>query len=281
MAAGRTTRRRVKAGSVLLWVVLALALIYLILPLIATLGFSVAKAWNRTVFPDGYTFQHYTDAVKGDLFRPTVMRTLKLVLFSSILSPLIVTPAVLYVHLKVPKFKPWLEFLSIVPWALPGVVLALAMIRAYISPYNADRRYLLVLTYVLISLPFMFRAIDAGLSPINAKTLVEAANVLGAGWFDVTLRVLIPNVMSGILSGALLVAALAAGEYALAALMVGPGWKTYPVYQAQMQGTDGRIGAAMAILGLIFTFTVSLILIYITTRNQRSRNVSTTATAIR
>jgi putative spermidine/putrescine transport system permease protein len=281
MSGGAARQRRVKTGSILLWVVLILAMIYLILPLLATFGFSVAKVWSKTAFPDGYTFQHYKDAVSNDLFRPTVMRSLKLVLFSSILSPLIVTPAVLYVHLRIPKFKPWLEFLSIVPWALPGVVIALAMIRAYISPYNVDRRYLLVLTYVLISLPFMFRAIDAGLSAVNAKTLVEAASVLGAGWFDVTLRVLIPNVMSGILSGALLVSALAAGEYALAALMVGPGWKTYPVYQAQMQGTDGRIGSAMAILGLIFTFTVSLILIYITTRNQRGRNVSTTTTAIR
>jgi putative spermidine/putrescine transport system permease protein len=263
----------------MLWIVLILALIYLILPLLAILAFSVAKVWSRTIFPDGYTFEWYRTAMRDERFLPSTIRTLKLVIATSILSPLIVTPAVIYVHLKAPKHKAWLEFLSIIPWALPGVVLALAMIRAYISPYNVNRPFLLVMTYILISLPFMFRAIDAGLSSVNARTLVEAAQVLGAGWFDVTRRVLIPNIITGILSGVLLVCALVAGEFALANLMVGSGWKTFPVYQAQIQGTDGRIGSATAVMILAFTFVVSMMLIYMTTRDRRGRSASVTAMA--
>ncbi len=271
-------RRRVNAGmpggGAILMILLILAVVYLVLPLLATIGFSLAKVWSRTIFPDGYTFKWYVEAVQDDRFEPTVMRSLKVVIATSILSPLIVTPAVIYVHLKAPKFKPWLEFLSIIPWALPGVVLALAMIRAYIAPYNVNKPFLLVMTYVLISLPFMFRAIDAGLSAISARTLVEAAQVLGAGWFDVTRRVLIPNIMTGILSGILLVSAAASGEFALANLMVGSGWKTFPIYQAQAQSTDGRIASALAVMGLAFTFVVSMALIFMVTRDQRGRNAS-------
>jgi len=256
-----------------------LAIVYLVLPLLAIVGFSLAQAWSRTILPDGYTLDWYLEAVRDPRFRPTAMRTLKLVVATSILSPLIVTPAVIYVHLKAPKLKPWLEFLSIIPWALPGVVLALAMIRAYISPYNVNRPFLLAMTYILISLPFMFRAIDAGLTAINARTLVEASQMLGAGWLDVTRRILIPNIMTGVLSGALLVSALASSEFALANLMVGSGWKTFPIYQAQAQGTDGRIGSALAVMGLAFTFIVSMILIVLTTRDRRGRNASATAMA--
>jgi hypothetical protein len=43
----------------------------------------------------------------------------------------------------------------------------------------------------------MFRSIDAALSAINARTLVEAAQVLGAGWFDVSRRVILPNTLTG------------------------------------------------------------------------------------
>jgi len=288
LAAGstRTTPRRkhrtnagVRGGGFLLTIVLILALIYLILPLLAILGFSVAKVWSKTIFPDGYTLEWYRDAMRDPRFRPSAMRTLKLVIATSILSPLIITPAVLYVHLKSPRSKPWLEFLSIIPWALPGVVLALAMIRAYISPYNVNRPSLLVMTYILISLPFMFRSIDAALSSINARTLVESAQVLGAGWITITWRVLLPNIITGILSGVLLVCALAAGEFALANLMVGSGWKTFPVYQAQIQGVDGRTGSAMAVMLLAFTFLVSMVLIYITTRDRRGRSASVTAMA--
>lgn len=268
-----------RGGGVLLWIVLILALIYLILPLLATIGFSLAQVWSRTILPDGYTFSWYREAVQDPRFEQTAIRSLKVTLATSIVSPLIVAPAVLFVHLRAPRYKPWLEFLSIMPWALPGVVLALAMIRAYISPYNVNRPFLLVMTYVLISLPFMFRAIDAGLSAINARTLVEAAHVLGAGWIDVTRRVLIPNIMTGILSGILLVSAVASGEYALSNLMVGSGWKTFPVYQAQAQSEDGRIGSALAVMGLFFTLVTSIALIYLTTRDRRSRSAGVTAAA--
>jgi putative spermidine/putrescine transport system permease protein len=273
------TRSGTRGGGILLWIVLILALVYLILPLLATIGFSLAKVWSRTIFPDGYTVQWYREAVDDPRFRQTAMRTLKVTLATSIASPLIVAPAVIYVHLKAQRYKPWLEFLSIIPWALPGVVLALAMIRAYISPYNVNRPFLLVMTYVLISLPFMFRAIDAGLSAINARTLVEAAQVLGSGWLDLTRRVLIPNIMGGVLSGVLLVSAVASGEFALANLMVGFGWKTFPIYQAQAQGEDGRIGSALAVMGLAFTFLTSMALIFVTTRNRRGRNAGVTAAA--
>jgi putative spermidine/putrescine transport system permease protein len=272
-------RRARRTGDILLWIILVLALIYLILPLLATIAFSLARVWSRTILPDGYTLEWYREAVGDARFQTTALRTLKVTIATSILSPVIVAPAVIFVHLRSPRLKPWLEFLSIVPWALPGVVLALAMIRAYISPYNLNRPFLLVMTYILISLPFMFRAIDAGLTSSNVRGLVEAAQMLGAGWIDVARRVLVPGIMPGILSGVLLVSAVASGEFALANLMVGFGWKTFPVYQAQAQSEDGRIGSALAVMGLAFTFVLSMGLIFLTTRDRRGRSAGVTAAA--
>lgn len=259
---------RRSAGGILLRVVLIAAVLYLTLPLLATVGFSLATVWSRTILPEGYTLDWYAAAVADDRFLPTTLHTLQATIGAMILSPLLVVPALLVVHLRAPQWKPWLEFLSIVPWALPGVVLALAMIRAYISPYNVNRPLLLILTYVLLSLPFMFRSIDASLSAIDARTLVEAAQMLGAGWLDVGRRVLLPGILPGLMSGILLIAALAAGEFALASLLVGSGWKTFPIYQAQAQGVDGRIASALAIIGLLYVLVLSLILLYIAGRSR-------------
>ena len=250
------------------WRLLA-ALLYLTLPLLATLLFSLATVWSRTILPEGYTLDWYSDGSRRRSIscqpRPhTVQATHRR---GMILSPLLVVPALLAVHLRAPKWKPWLEFLSIMPWALPGVVLALAMIRAYISPYNVNRPALLILTYVLISLPFMFRSIDASLSSIDARTLVEAAQMLGAGWFDIGRRVLLPGILPGLMSGILLIAALAAGEFALASLLAGSGWKTFPIYQAQAQEVDGRVASALAVIGLLYVLAVSLSLLYIAGRS--------------
>jgi putative spermidine/putrescine transport system permease protein len=262
------TRSRVTLGSVLLSVALGGAVLYLVLPLLATVAFSLATVWSRTVLPEGYTLEWYKAAITDDRFLPTTMHTLQATLGAAIISPLLVVPALLAVHLRAPKWKPWLEFLSIVPWALPGVVLALAMIRAYISPYNVSRPALLILTYVLLSLPFMFRSIDASLSAIDARTLAEAAQMLGAGWFDIGRRILLPGIMPGLMSGVLLIAALGAGEYALASLMAGSGWKTFPIYQAQAQNVDGRIASALAVIGLLYVLAVSLLLLFVAGRNR-------------
>ena len=245
------------------------AVLYLVLPLLATVAFSFATVWSRSILPEGYTLEWYRVAIGNPEFGRTMARTLQAVLGAAVLSPLLVVPTLLYVHIKAPRFKPWLEFLSIVPWALPGVVLALAMIRTYVSPYNVNRPVLLVLVYVLLSLPFVFRSIDAALSAIDARALVEAAQTLGAGWLPIARRVLIPNIVSGVLSGSLLVAALAAGEFVLARLVVGSAWKTFPLYQAESQNVDGRLSSALAVIGFLLTWLISMGLILVSGRRGR------------
>lgn len=260
--------KKISLGPAMLRVSLVAAIVYLTLPLIATFLFSVATVWSKTALPEGYTLDWYRAAITDKQFIPTGLHTLQATFAAAIVSPLLVIPALLSVHLRAPKFKPWLEFLSIVPWALPGVVLALAMIRAYVSPYNVDRVTLLILCYVLISLPFMFRSIDASLSAMDAHGLSEAAQMLGAGWFDIGRRVLLPGLMPGVMSGVLLIAALGAGEFALASLLAGAGWRTFPIYQAQAQNLDGRIASALAIIGLLYVMAVSVSLLFIAARRR-------------
>ena len=66
-------------------------------------------------------------------------------------------------------------------------------------------------------------------------------------------------------------------ETELASLMVGAGWKTFPIYQAQTQNIDGRIASALAVLGLLFTFLISMILIFLSTRTRRGGTITAMA----
>ena len=247
-------------------VLIAAVVLYLVLPLVSTVLFSLATAWSKTVLPEGYTLNAYRESFADPQIVRGIQRSLTATVATLIVGLALVVPALLYVHLRAPQYKRWLEFLAIVPWALPGVVLALAVIRTYISPYNVSRPAVLVLTYTLVSLPFMFRAIDAALSAVDLRTLVEAAQTLGAGWGEITRRVILPNIASGMLSAALLVAALASGEYVIARLLGGTGWKTFALYQAEAQFTDGRVAAALAVLGFGFTWLVSMALIAVAGR---------------
>lgn len=261
-----THRAPRRGGDLARLLVIALAVVYLTLPLLSTIAFSLATVWSKTILPEGYTLRWYRESLGDPQIVRGIQRSLSATAGALMIGLALVVPALLYVHLRAPRFKRWLEFLSVIPWALPGVVLALALIRAYVSPYNVSRPLVMVLTYTLVSLPFMFRAIDASLSAIDLRSLVEAAQTLGAGWANVVRRVILPNISSGILSAALLVASLASGEYVLARLLGGTGWKTFALYQAEAQFTDGRVAAALAVLGFTFSWVVSMGLIVLSGR---------------
>ena len=68
----------------------------------------------------------------------------------------------------------------------------------------------------------MYRAVDTGLRAIDIRTLTEAAQSLGAGWFRILCRVILPNLRVALLSGAFLTLAIVIGEFTIACTWPGP-----------------------------------------------------------
>src|SRR4029078_2868047 len=82
--------------------------------------------------------------------------------------------------------------------------------------------FLLLVGYTVLALPYMYRAVDTGLRAIDIATLTEAAQSLGAGWTTILVRVILPNVLVAVLSGAFLTFAIVIGEFTMAALLNRP-----------------------------------------------------------
>ena len=86
---------------------------------------------------------------------------------------------------------------------------------------------LLLFGYATLSLPYMYRAVDTGLRTIDVATLTEAAQSLGAGWVTILARVILPNVLVAVLSGAFVTFAIVLGEFTMAALLNRPAFGPY------------------------------------------------------
>ena len=82
------------------------------------------------------------------------------------------------------------------------------------SAFGAD--VLLMLAYVALGLPYMYRSVETGLRAIDVRTLTEAAESQGAGLATILFRVILPNIRSAILSGAFLTFAIVIGEFTIA-----------------------------------------------------------------
>ena len=82
----------------------------------------------------------------------------------------------------------------------------------------------------------MYRAVDTGLRAIDIRSLTEAAQSLGAGWFTIIVRVILPNLRVALLSGAFLTLAIVIGEFTIASFLARPAFGPYLILLGGYRG---------------------------------------------
>jgi putative spermidine/putrescine transport system permease protein len=252
---------------------IGLFLVYMLVPLAATLLFSFATRWDRSIFPEGMTLSWWQAVMDKRAFGLTLSHSLSISLAAMVFSVILVTPTAYWTHMRLPKAKPLVELFTILPFGVPGVVLALALIRCY-ARFGGAIVYspgMLVAACMVIALPFMYRPVVNALNAADVKTLTEAAHSLGAGWIATMARVIAPNIMHGIVSGALLVFSTVFVEFTLANLLVGARFKTFPIYLVEFTRFDGRQASALAVISFLFAWATSLAVLWALGRVDRER----------
>jgi putative spermidine/putrescine transport system permease protein len=133
----------------------------------------------------------------------------------------LLVPTMIWVQLRVQWLSRVIEFLCLLPLTIPAIVLVVGIAPIYnrIRHYNLSALQLFWI-YVILALPYAYRALAAGLSSVDVKTLSEAARSLGASWFTVMWRVIAPNMKQGLLNATFLTAALVLGEFTIAYLLL-------------------------------------------------------------
>ena len=188
---------------------------------------------------------------------------------------LVLVPTMIWVRLRAPWAKGMVEFLCLLPLTIPALVIVVGLRNVYlwVTYFLGESALTLTFVYVVLVLPFAYRAIDAALSSIDLQTLAEAARSLGAGWPTTILRVVVPNIWSGILSAAFISIAVVLGEYTIASLS---GYQTLQVQIVQIGKTDGPTSVAASLAVLLFGFVLLLILSLVT-RGRRRRSAAVDA----
>jgi putative spermidine/putrescine transport system permease protein len=241
------------------------------LPILATYVFSVAVRWDRSILPEGLTLDWYRTAFQDRWFLIVFTHSITLSAATVLTSVVLIVPTAYWVHLRLPKALPLLNLISTLPFAIPAVVLALGLIKLYgQGPLQLARTPpMLVLAYVIFTLPFMYRPVASSLEAVDVRSLTEAAQSLGASWPRTLVQVILPNIMPGILSGGLLVFATVFGEFTLATLLVGARYKTFPMQLVYYTRRDGRIASAYSVISFTVAWVTSLIILWVATWGTR------------
>lgn len=241
-----------KTGRFWAWVTFILGACYFFIPLIATFEFSLRMRRGE------YSFDAYSVVLGDARFQQTFSYSVIVAVFTIILGVLIVVPTAYWIRLRMPHLRPVVEFITLLPLIIPAIVIVFGYIRMYGSnsplPFLASARgtdVLLVIGYATLALPYMYRAVDTGLRTIDVRTLTEAAQILGAGWTTIIGRIILPNVLIAVLSGAFLTFAIVIGEFTLASLLNRPAFGPY----MQLVGANRAYEpAALAIIAFAITW---------------------------
>jgi len=206
---------------------------------------------------DVLSFAAYENVLNDPQFLETFGFSLQMAILTIIVSTLIVVPTAYWVNLRLRYLRPLVEFVTLMPFVVPTIILVFGLIRIYSRPplslteTESGTNLILIGAYAVLSFPYMYRAVDSGLRAIDVRTLTEAAQSLGAGWPTILFRVIFPNVRVAILSGAFLTFAIVIGEFTLATFLARPAFGPYMSLLGQNRAYEP---AALAIMSFAMTW---------------------------
>lgn len=259
--------------------ILTVVAVLLVVPLLAMLEFSLRQNSG------GYGLEHWTGLFDSEnerkyraMFRG-LTNSLILALLVLALVLVVLFPTIVLVHLRFPRLQRVLDLLTILPIAIPAIVMVVgfAPIYRWIGQNLSTETWTLFLAYGVLVLPFAYRAIVTDLAGVDARTLSEAARSLGSNWLTVLARVIAPNVRRGLLNASLLTIAIVLGEYTVSALL---SRRTFQVALLQLNQSDPFGAVIMSFLSLVVIFALLVLVGWLTARPRRGeRRAARSATS--
>jgi putative spermidine/putrescine transport system permease protein len=269
-AAGVAAPRGMQAGrrrrlNLFRYVVFTIFGLFFLLPLLAMVRFSLQGSklgtWSLAAWQQIGSYPGLLSSVE---------LTLELAVITCVVVLVLMVPTMIWIRLRVQWMSRAFEFLCLLPLTIPAIVLVVGLAPVYnrIRHYNLSA-LMLFWAYVILALPYAYRALSAGLNTIDVKTLSEAARSLGASWFTVMFRVVAPNMRQAILNALLLSSALVLGEFTIASLLLYVNMQV-ALYNISRETPNAGVLFSTSTAALLFAFVLLLILSYVGRRRRRA-----------
>ena len=259
-------------------IVITVIMLFFAIPLLSMLYFSVrfplsgkwtGQAWSNVIHIGALAASDPADY--GQLWSG-LKNSAVLVVLTVVIMVVLLVPTMTWVRLKVRWLSRTLEFICLLPLTIPAIVLVVGLGPVYriVSNVLSTNTIWLCFVYVVLVLPFAYRALDAGLAAIDLTTLAEAARSLGSGWFRVMWQIVMPNIRSAIVSACFISVALVLGEFTIAQLLARTNLQTGIFLVSQ---SDGQLAVTMAFAALLLAFVLLLVLSLFSGDGRRTKGV--------
>ncbi|MFW6202207.1 MAG: ABC transporter permease, partial [Gemmatimonadota bacterium] len=227
------------------------------------ISFVPQGTWTTQFLPPAYSLENYR-TIFGDAerLRP-ILNSLRMAIVATIGNVALAVAAAYLIVRRRFRGRGLLGALTILPWALPGTVLAIALATTFSIDSAWTGRFVLVgtaailpLAYFIRNIPLVTRAAIASFRQFD-PALEEAAASLGARWTTTLRRVTLPLVLPGLAAGALLAFVTALGEFVASILLYTHSTRPISIeILSQLRAFDFGAAAAYSVLLILLMAVV-------------------------
>jgi putative spermidine/putrescine transport system permease protein len=207
---------------------LALFAIFLALPLIIVTGVSLDDTRRMRFPPDHWSIRWYVDFFNDPSWMGALRSSLLIGALAALVAATISLPICYFEWKYRLRLAKALNVIGRVPFMLPPVVLSVVFLVFWSSLGHVGRIEDAVVGHAVVFLQLPLAAISLGFLSID-RTLVEAAQTMGARDADIFRTVVLPIIMPYLISGMLFVCLLSLNEYIIAQMVVGFAIETLPI----------------------------------------------------
>jgi iron(III) transport system permease protein len=247
------------------WLLLAFCLAVVFFSAIAPIGVltltAFSKSWIDPPALANLTLSHFNAALFDDQIAARgILNSFRLATAAALIAVL-VGAAIAYLDVRTElRGRRLLDYLAILPLGLPGTVIAVGILLAFIRPPFSiyGTIWILLVAYVARFIPLATRSVNATFRQID-PSLEEAARITGARWLTAIRRILVPLSRPGLLVAFILVFIPAFGELSATILLYTGGTETIAVaiYRLNDLGQLEVVSAlAVFTIGVILTLAL-------------------------
>ncbi|HUH13440.1 MAG TPA: iron ABC transporter permease [Longimicrobiales bacterium] len=240
------------------WLAVAVGVVlFLLLPHLTLIVVSLVPegTWTTQLLPPAWTLENYGALfTRPELLRP-VLNSFQMASIATVANVVLAFGVAWLLERRRFRGRGLMGALVILPWALPGTVIAIALATTFSANQWWAGRFLLVgtfailpLAYFIRNIPLVTRAAMASFRQLD-PALEEASASLGASWRTTMGRIVLPLVLPGLLAGAMLAFVTALGEFVSSILLYTH--RTRPIsieILSQLRGFDFGTAAAYGVL---------------------------------
>ena len=245
-------------------VAMVLILIYLLIPLIISVIYSLFSNWTG-IIPKGFTVETYATLFRDPDFLASLGRTLLICVIPIAITIVIVLLALFVTVIYFPRLEKYVQIICMIPYTIQGVILSVSILSMYVSnkSFLGNRLIMLIGAYCIIILPFIYQGIRNGMRAVNINVLLEAAEMLGATRIYAFFKVVVPNILSAIIVSSLLAVGIIFGDYVLVRNLAGSQWQNVQIYLYQAMKSDSMKSSAVFCVIMAVTFIIAAVVLYL------------------